>query len=268
MSRSPAQNSPALLAALYLEAVLPAIPLLATRDAALAAALAGSDFAVVFTTAGHLRTRLALRAGVATGSFGAASSPQPGDIRLWFPSPGQVVRAFDGRRRPAIALPLGGWLRLFRLRRLSAAGQRVEFILTHRPPPADTAALALHAWGNLAVGLAAATAWLRHHPDGPAARARLGSGVVVFSCPALPSSLWLDLTSLTTGAGEPPHGAVLMATVTFADLDTLLAELDHQLDAPAALGLGTLRLSGHLPLAENLSLLLLKVGNLLKTNTR
>ncbi len=268
MSRSPTENSPTLLAALYLEAVLPAIPLLATRDPPLAAALAGPDFATVFATSGGLRTRLAIRTGVATASFGPAAAPQAGDICLWFPTPGQVVRSFDGRRRPAVAFPLSGWFHLPRLRRLTAAGQRLESILTHRPAPDSCGPdLALHAWSNLTVGLAAAAAWLRHHPDGPATRARLGPGVVVFSCPALTAPLWLDLTTLATGTGAPPADAVLMATVTFADLDTLLAELDHRLDAPAALGLGTLRLSGHLLLAENLSLLLLKVGKLLKPSS-
>jgi hypothetical protein len=254
-----------LLAALYLEAVLPAIPLLAAHDSALVAALAGPDFAVVFSTSGGLRTRLAVRSGTATATFGPAASAQSGDIRIWFPTPAQVVRAFDGKHRPALALPLGGWFQLTQLKRLTAAGARLESLLNCRPA-ANSPDLALHAWGNLAVGLAAAAAWLRHHPDGPATRARLGSGVVVFSCSALPSPLWLDLTSLTTGTGPPPPAALLMATITFADLDTLLAELDHQLDAPAALGLGTLRLTGYLPLAENLGLLLLKVGALLKPN--
>jgi hypothetical protein len=136
--------------------------------------------------------------------------------------------------------------------------------LLHKRPAAADPALALHAWGSLAVGLAAAAAWLRHHPDATNTRAHLGPGVVVFSCPELPAPLWLDLTTLATGTGAPPPASVLMAALTFANLSTLLAELDHQLDAPAALGLGTLRLTGHVPLAESIGQLLLKVGKLLK----
>lgn len=263
MLRPPDDNSSALLAALYLEAVLPAFPLLAAHDVELAAALAGPDFAVTFFAPGNLRTRLAVQDGSVSVDFGPAAKPQAGDIRLWFPALSQVVRAFDGNRRTSIALPVGGWLKLGRLRRLTAAGLRMETLLNSRPAAAD-ALLAVYAWGNLAVGLAAAAAWLRHHPQGPAMRDRLAPGVVVFSCPALPSALWLDLTTLATGAGSVPAGAMIMAEITFADLATLLAELDHQLDAPAALGLGTLRVSGHVPLAENLGQLLLKVGTLLK----
>jgi hypothetical protein len=151
-------------------------------------------------------------------------------------------------------LPVSGWSQLPQIRRFSAAGTRLETLLNTR---AD-AHLALHAWGNLLVGIRAVTTWLRRHP---ADRARFPSGVLVFACPAFPSPLHLDLATLTAGPGEP---AVFTTRITFADLPTVLAELDHTLDAPAALGLGTLRIEGHLPLAENLSLLMLKAGNLLK----
>ncbi len=244
----------ALKAALYLEAVLPALPSLAAHDTLLAAALAGPDVAISFFAPGGLRTRLA----IARNHPNVTREPQPGDVRLWFPTTGQLVRAFDGSGRAALAVPFGGFTRLGRARRLAAAGQRLETLLNTRAP----AHLALHAWGNLVVGIHAATTWLRRHPDGPATHARLGRGTAVFACPAFPSPLWLDLATLTTGMGEPPNPA--MVRIEFADLATVLAELDHELDAPAALGLGTLRITGYLPLAENLGLVMLKAGALLK----
>jgi hypothetical protein len=85
---------------------------------------------------------------------------------------------------------------------------------------------------------------------------------VVFACPAFPAPLWIDLATLAIGSGEP--AAPVTARITFASLDTVIAELDHALDAPAALGLGTLRIEGHLPLAEALGLLMLQAGKLLK----
>lgn len=245
----------ALAAALYWEAALPAMPLLAAHDAPLAAALAGPDVAVAFSAPGNLRARCAIIGGQLTVSREPA---RPGDVRLWFPTAGQVVRAFDGSGRAALALPFGGFTRLARARRFTAAGQRLEVLLNTREP----AHLALHAWGNLAVGIHAAMTWLRRHPDGPAAHASLGRGTAVFVCPAFPAPLWLDLATLTAGTGEPP--APVTVRIEFADLATVLAELDHQLDAPAALGLGTLRITGYLPLAENLGLVMLAAGNLLK----
>jgi hypothetical protein len=44
----------------------------------------------------------------------------------------------------------------------------------------------------------------------------------------------------------------------------VLAELDQRLVAPAALGLGDLRITGYLPLAEHLGVVMLAAGKLLK----
>jgi hypothetical protein len=244
----------ALKAALYLEAVLPVLPLLAAHDAALANALAGPDVSVSFLAPGGLCTRVAINHAIATVDH----APRSGDVRLWFPTAKQVVHAFDGSGRIALALPLGGFSRLGRARRLVAAGRRLEALLDTRDPEH----LALHAWGNLAVGIRAAVTWLRRHPDGPNTHVRLGRGTAVFSCPSWPTPLWIDLAKLTTGTGEPATAATVR--IEFADLATVLAELDHQLDAPAALGLGTLRITGFLPLAENLGLLMLQAGKLLQ----
>jgi len=256
-------DSPALLAALYLEAVLPAIPLLAACDASMASMLEGSDFAVVFSTVGHLRARLEIQGNTCSATKGAEAIGRPGDLHLWFPSAAQVVRAFDGRHRFALALPVGGWHRLPQTRRIAAAGNRLEVLLNCRPAPAAPD-LALHAWGRLAVALAASASWLRHHPKGPDTRARLGTGIATFDCPAFPAKLWINLDKLTTGSGPLPAQAEAVVGIVFADLDTVLAELDHRLDAPAAIGLGTLRLTGKVPLAESLGLILLKVGKLLQ----
>ncbi len=245
-------TDPALQAALYLEAVLPALPRLAAHDAPLASALEGPDVAVSLYAPGALRARVA----IASGQAAVARESHPGDLRLWFPTHGQLIRAFDGAGRPALALPFAGFSRLPRARRLVAAGKRLETLLNTRAPEH----LPLHAWGNLLVGIQAATTLLRRRAlAGPRLPLR---GLVVFACPAFPSALWIDLAALTTGTGEP--AAPFAARVTFANLATVLAELDHQLDAPAALGLGTLRIEGHLPLAEALGQLMLQAGQLLK----
>lgn len=245
----------ALKAVLYLEAVLPALTPLAFHDTALRSAASGPrDFALSLSIRGLVAHRRLVftRDGIITTS----AEPEPGDLRLWFPSTGQFLRAMANR--PALALPTGGWNALTQVRRLTAAGARLETILNTRA----VAHLALHAWGSLVVGLAAAASWLRHHPDGPATRDRLGHGTAAFACPAFPEPLWINLATLTTGTGEP--ASIPTVRVEFSDLATLLAELDHRLDAPAALGLGTLRITGYLPLAENLGLVMLKAGNLLK----
>ena len=241
-------SSTSFLAHLYLDAVLPALAELSAHDAPLRAAASGSRSFAVTLDVRHVGSRhLAF-----TPEGLISTAPQPKSLRLWFPTAGQFLCTVSNS--PALTIPLAGWSQLPQVRRFSAAGARLETLLNTR---AD-AYLALHAWGNLLVGIRATTTWLRHHP---ADRARFPFGTVVFACPAFPSPLHLDLATLTAGPGEP---ASFTTRITFADLPTLLAELDHQLDAPAALGLGTLRIEGHLPLAENLGLLMLKAGELLK----
>jgi len=243
----------ALTAALNLEAALPALALLAPHDAELRRAASGPrPFAVTLAVRGlSSRSRLVF---ATDGTITTSASPAPGDLGLWFPTANQFLRATA--HRPALALPHGKITSLTQLTRFTAAGQRLDKLL--RDPRENPA---LFAFGNLAVGLAGACAWLRHHPDAPARRAALGDGVLTFACPALPAPLWLDLAALTTGTGPAPRAPI--AELTFATLDTLLAELDHSLDALAALGGGELRIRGHLLIAERLSLVLNEVSRLL-----
>lgn len=254
-SRSPCPltSSTSLQALLALEAALPALGLLAPHDADLRRAAAGPrDFAVALSARGvPAACRLAF---AADGSVSAAALSRGGDLRLWFPSAAQFLRATA--QKTALALPLGGWTSLGQLGRFQAAGARLDALLRDA-----SVAPALFAYGNLAVGLAGACAWLRHAPTAPAHRAALGDGVITFACPALPAPLWIDLGALASGVGPAPRPPV--AELTFADLDTLLAELDHSLDALAALGGGELRIRGHLLIAERLSLVLNEVSRLL-----
>lgn len=243
-----------LIAALYLEAVLPVLPYLAAHDAPLTAALAGPDVAVTLIAPGGLCCRLA----VTDNTPSLTHVPRASDLRLWFPSAAQVLRAFDGKGRPPFALPIGGFHRALRARRLVAAGARLETLLNTRA----TAHLALHAWGNLLVGIAGASVWLRRHPDGPELHRRIGSGIGTISCNDFPAPIWFDAAALTWGVGMPP-GPVRVA-ITFGNLDVALAELDQRLVAPAALGLGDLRITGYLPLAEHLGIVMLAAGKLLK----
>jgi len=239
-----------LKAALYLEAVLPALGHLAPHDEALRHAASGPRaFAVSLAVRGGPVRRLALSAD---GTIATGDTPRPGDLRLWFPTAGQFLRTME--TRPALALPVGGWGSLGQVRRFSAAGARLETVLNTR---AD-AHLPLHAWGNLLVGVAAACVWLRHHPS-----ERTGlSGTGTLACPDFPAPIWFDAGALAWGVGDLPASPTVR--ITFARLSVVLAELDNQLDQPAALGLGDLVITGLQPLAEKLGLVMQQAGQLLK----
>ena len=245
--------SSALIASLHLDSVLPAMALLAPHDAELRAAAAGRGPFGVFMRVRGLASRRRL-AFSADGLIASGVSPERGDLRLWFPAPGQFVRTVE--KRASLVVPVGGWGRLGQAGRFSRAGARLDTLL--RNPSADPT---LFAFGSLAVGLAGAAVWLRLHPEGAARRAALGNGVVTFACPALPEPLWIDLGALTSGVGAAPRAPI--AELVFRDRDTLIAELEHRLDALAALGGGELRVRGHLLIAERLGLVLAEVGRLL-----
>lgn len=242
-----------LLATLHLEATLPALATLAQHDTRLREAAAGPRaFAITLLTPGCPRPRRL--AFTADGIITTSAAAEPGDLRVWFPTDGQFLRAT--RHKPALALPLAGWSSLRQLSRFQTASHRLDALL--RVPETDPV---LFAYGSLVVALAAACAWLRHAPAAPGHRARLGEGIVTFSCPAIPSPLWIDLGHLASGCGPAPRSPV--AEVSFHNLDTLLAELTRSLDSLAALGGGELRIRGHLLIVERLSLVLDEVSHLL-----
>lgn len=237
--------------------------LLSEHDSGLSSALAGPAFALAFCGCRCSSARLVIADGRTQRPDPAM--PQPGDLRLWFPGPRWMTRAFEGRS--TIALPLGGWRHLRDgLRRFQRAGDRLRTILEDRVAthaPSNPAQQVLHAWGNLAAGLAAAVAWMRAHPNGSVYRKIFGDGIFSFDCDALPAPLWIKPGALRWGAGEPPGASI--AHVEFAHVSVLLDELDHRLDALAALGSGDLRITGRLPLVDRLSAVMNQAGALLKT---
>ena len=247
-------------AALHLHAVFPALGVLAARDPAFADILAAPDTAVTLQAPGLVPARIA-RAG---GQLRVTRHARPGDLRLLFPTCGQLVRACS--HRFALALPVAGWTRLGSGRRLlETAGARLETVLTDRAAARSDADFArLHVPAALTVAVAGAAVWLRHHPDGPALHRRFGPRLATFTTLDPEFSIWIDLApdAPAWGLGAPPRAADV--AVRFADLPTVVAELAHKLDSLAALGLGTLRIDGHLPLAEQLGLVMQRVDRILQ----
>ncbi len=250
----PSPASARLLATLHLRAVLPQMAILAAEDPVLRAAAAGTtELVLTFEVAGIGHTALRLHPDGHIQTLDT-DAPPPGTLRLWFPTVGQFLRTVEGRS--AFVLPRGGLLRLRERSRLEQASRRFEAIL--RDPAVDAR---LHALGSLAVGLAAAATWLRTHPAGPALQTELLDGTFTFTCPDLPHAFWFDARTLCSGTGTPPRPPI--AETHLDRLETLLAELNHSQDSLAALGAGTLRVRGHLPVMERFNLLLAEVAHLL-----
>jgi len=242
-----------LQAALYTEALLPAFGLLAAHDPALPPLLAGPTLGVALSAPGRIRVRLALDPGGLTISREAHA----GDLRFWFPHAACLTRVFQQRR--TLACPVGGWRHLRQAgARLRPLGQHLQHVLEDRAAARADAALAvLHTWGSLLVGVAGAACWLRRHPEGPATHARLGDGLVAFQCDGWPGEAWLDLATLTWGGGRPSRPPTVCTW--FSSPAVALEEIDRRLDSLAALNTGAMRVTGRLPLAEALSLVMLDV---------
>lgn len=250
----PAPEAARLLATLHLRAVLPQMAILAAEDPVLREAAAGAtELTLSFEVAGIGHTALRLLPDGHIQNLDTDALP-PGTLRLWFPTVGQFLRTVEGQS--AFVLPRGGWLRLRERARLEQASRHFEAIL--RDPTVDAR---LHALGSLAVGLAAAAVWLEIHPQGPILQTQLLDGAFTFTCPDLPHPFWFDARTLSSGTGAPPRPPI--AETHLDRLETLLAELNHSQDSLAALGTGTLRIRGHLPVMERLNLLLAEVARLL-----
>lgn len=249
-----------LQAALHLHAVLPALAVLAPRDPGFAGILTGADTAVTLRVPGIEPTRVQ-RAG---GKLTVTHRASPGGLLLHFPTAGQFVRTME--RRPALALPLAGITELPAAKELlERAGARLETVLTDRAAVRrDPAFARLHVPVALTVAVAGGAVWLRRHPDGSALRDRFEGRLVHFTAADPEFSIWLDLAPKIPawGLGAPPRAAD--AEIRFADLPTAVGELLHENDSLAALGHGHLRIRGHLPLAEQIGLVMQKVDRILQ----
>jgi hypothetical protein len=255
--------SPATLpAALHTEAVLPAFGLLAAHDPALPPLLAGPPLGVALSAPGGIRVHL----GIAATGITIGPAILPGDLHFWFPHPAGLTRVFHQRR--TLALPVSGWRHLRHAGpRLRPLGQRLHVLLEDRAAARADAGLAeLQAWGNLLVGVAGAACWLRRHPAGAATRARLGEGLAVFEAAGWPGPAWLDLATLTWGGGPPPRPATVCTW--FSSPEVALEEIDRRLDSLAALNTGAMRVTGRLPLAEALGLVMVEASRLLRPTSR
>lgn len=252
-----------LTAALYLHAIFPAMAVLASRDPVFRNILSGRDTAITLQAPGLAPTRIARTGNQLT----VGHTKNSGDLHLCFPSCGQLVRACT--HRAALALPIGGWRHFSSGQRLlEAAGIRLEQVLTdHTAAKRDPDFGRLHVPAALTVAVAGTAVWLRHHADGPALHQRYSTRLITFTTADPAFSIWLDLQpkSPAWGLGAPPRAAD--AAVHFADLPTVVAELSHELDSLAALGFGTLRITGLLPLAEQLGLIMQDVDRILRPAT-
>jgi hypothetical protein len=100
-----------------------------------------------------------------------------------------------------------------------------------------------------------------HDPIGRAAVARTPDGLARFQIPEIGFDRWLRFTAgtLRGGRGTPPGAPDV--TVCFPHFRTALAALRDELDTMAAIGAGELIITGYIPLADRLNVVLERMSD-------
>lgn len=249
-----ARPNPAVLSRLYLSAVLPCLTDLSAQDPAARDILGDLDASIVLRIAGGPAVTLRLRAGHVIWENGSAPAPS---VILVFFNDRHLNAFFSGSTWAVPLLAWGGW-RVGLLARFSKLAKRLEAVLD-----GDAAVLAtpdgrrLHARLSLiAAGLA-----LRPLANGDeAARKTLRSlppGLAAFSIEGdQGATIWFDHGSADNAAGwgEPPRRPDVH--VTFADMTIAYAVMRDEIDTPAAIGCGQIKVEGLVPLADGLGVVM------------
>jgi hypothetical protein len=249
-----ARANPAVLSRLYLSAVLPCLTDLSAQDPAAREILGDLDASIVLRIVGGPAVTLRLRSGHVLWENGSA--PAPSVILIFF-NDRHLNAFFSGRVWAVPLLAWGGW-RIGLLARFSKLAKRLEAVLD-----GDAAVLAtpdgrrLHA----RLSLIAAGLGLRPLADGDeAARKTLRSlppGLAAFSIEGdHGATIWFDHGSADNAAGwgEPPRRPDVR--VTFADMTTAYAVMRDEIDTPAAIGCGQIKVEGLVPLADGLGVVM------------
>ncbi|MDE0446041.1 MAG: hypothetical protein OXH96_05155 [Spirochaetaceae bacterium] len=243
---------------LYLHAVLPQLEEVVRVDAAAQAVVAGWRSSIAMQVAGGPGVRLEFAAGRLNAVRRGRGLPSLG---LLLPSPAAVVRMFEaGGARP---LPwMGGWrLRLIAgLRTLS--GRLQYYLKADRARLETDGAFAAAVLIRLAVLVYAIAVLAECLPEGGGVSAGgAGDGVVSIGV-AGANPLQLHCSGGRITASRCPHRRANV-TVEFADASAAFGILSGSADLWTAIGIGDVRLRGHLLLLDPILQLMARVGSFL-----
>ncbi|MGF1679251.1 MAG: hypothetical protein ACFCUX_08660 [Candidatus Methylacidiphilales bacterium] len=242
-----------LKARLYLEAVLPCLTALVKHDPASSLLIKQDPFSVEISCGGGYH-------GVALLDASSSDRSNLPNIHLHLPTAAQCVNLFT-QSGFALPIPLKGWTHFGRMRDFKTLSTRLQNLL--QPDKAamqDAEVVALHVHLSLRLAVSALVPMLEYDPEGITTRASLPKAVAEFLYrPDRYGALWLDLRGPrpVMGSGEPPERA--RVTLEFCNDPTAILAMSNQLDGLAALGRGDLKLSGFVPMADGLDLVMSRI---------
>jgi hypothetical protein len=166
--------------------------------------------------------------------------------------PGVYVRLLAGAVLPALS-------EVSALRRSVSPQQLPGLMVLLSPGSQDLrneATARAHVRLTFGIVLRGAAILASHDPAGRAAIAGAGDGLALFRIPEVEFTGWLHLAKgvLRSGTGTPPVGEAV--TLVIPRFRTALAALRNELDTLAAVGARDIVITGRIPLADALNLVL------------
>jgi hypothetical protein len=234
--------------------VLPCLTDLAAQDPAARDILGDLEASIVLRIVGGPGATLRLRSGHVVWESG--SGPAPSVILLFLND--RHLNAFFSGKTWAVPLPVWGGWRIGLLARFSKLAKRLEAVLD-----GDATVLATPAGRRLhaRLSLIAAGLGLRPLAEGDEVAQKtlrsLPPGLAAFSIEGdQGATIWFDHGSADNAAGwgEPPRRPEVR--VTFADMTIAYAVMRDEIDTPAAIGCGQIKVEGLVPLADGLSVVM------------
>jgi hypothetical protein len=235
-----------LLARLHLGAVFATLPDLVRLDPASAALVQDWNMALRMRSCDGPEAAIAFRKGLPADPSGLSA------LTLLYFTNRQLNAAFL-RKGFSVPIVTSGFLRLPSLGGFLKLTARFESLMRHPgnrvpPEPLLVRLSLLTALRGLAI-LAA------HEDESRHVARKLPPGLAVFTLPDT-EPYWVSLRdgTVATGAGTPPQAPD--AVIRFQDWATAAAALSPGFDNLAAVGRGTIRIEGLLPLTDGLSLVM------------
>ncbi|MEM6823120.1 MAG: hypothetical protein AAF558_14405 [Verrucomicrobiota bacterium] len=245
-----------LVSRLYLEAVLPTLAPLCRYDSKAATMIENETFGVRFALASGEHGSISFHDNQASSGNGTNVS----QLNLLLPTAAQCVSLFS-KKGLAIPIPLGGWSVLPKMGLFQKVTDRLEAVL--QPDPADLEDpdfLAIHAHCSLFLAVRALVVLLELDPEGQKLLPKLPKGIAVFRYrhEKFPDQ-WIDLTSNTPQAGEGELPGPALVTLEFKTDQTAQLAMANRLDSLAALGKQEMVLTGYVPFADSLDLVMKRI---------
>ncbi|MFI4890478.1 MAG: hypothetical protein ACHQIL_08095 [Steroidobacterales bacterium] len=261
MSDVPA--NPAVLSRLYLHAVLPCLTALVDHDRVARDIVGAERAAIVFRIWGGPAVTVRLSRGAITHERRAA--PDPTVVLLFFGD--RHLNAFFAGNTWAVPLPIWGGWRLKLLARFTRLTDRLGAVLNgHAEVLATPEGRALHArlslimaglsLSPLAMGDEPARQALSHAPVGLASFTIEGTEN---------ATVWFDHGSSNCDAGWGPPPRRPDVAISFADSATAYGALREEIDTLAAVGTGQIKITGLIPLADGVNLVMERLSVYLHT---